>query len=119
VTFVSVLVPPLGIALTILPPWFRIKMHWHDDRWQHDRIAPRADGAAEQLARISGSTATAIKNALPAFGRLHAGQPVRATAACRRCAVARSATHPVPVHLPATRQICLKHGDRVPPCAGC
>jgi hypothetical protein len=99
-----------GDLLKILPPWFRIKMRWHDDRWQHDRLATWADDAAERLARISSSTTTAIKSALPAFGRLYAGQPVRAAAACRRCAAARGVTQPVPVHLPATRHICLKHG---------
>jgi TniQ len=100
--------------LKILPPWFRIKIRWHDDRWQHDRLSPWADDAAERLARISGSTATAIKNALPAFGRLHAGQPVRAAYACRNCAAARGIMQPVPVHLPVSQQVCLKHGIWLP-----
>jgi hypothetical protein len=98
----------------ILPPWFRIKIRWHDDRWQHDQLSPWADDAAERLARISGSTASAVKNALPALGRLHAGQPVRATHACRGCAAARGITEPVSVHLPASQQICLKHRTWLP-----
>lgn len=100
--------------LKILPPWFRAKIRWHDDRWQHDQLSPWADNAAERLARISGSTATAVKNALPAFGHLHAGQLVRAAFACRRCAAARGIMQPVPVHLPASRQICLKHCTWLP-----
>lgn len=100
--------------LKLLSPWFRIKIRWHDDRWQHDQLSPWADDAAERLARISGSTPTAIKNALPAFGRLHADQPVRAADGCRRCAAAQGITQPVPVHLPASQQICLKHGTWLP-----
>jgi hypothetical protein len=100
--------------LKILPPWFRVKTRWHDDRWQHDQLAPWADHAAARLAAISGSTTTAIKNALPAFGHLHAGQPVRAVTACRRCTAARGVRQPVPVHLTASHQICLKHGTWLP-----
>jgi hypothetical protein len=100
--------------LKILPPWFRVKTRWHDDRWQHDQLVPWTDDAAARLAIISGSTAAAIKNALPAFGHLHVGQPVRAVTACRRCAAARGIRQPVPVHLPAFQQICLKHGTWLP-----
>jgi hypothetical protein len=99
--------------LKILPPWFRVKARWHDDRWQHDQIEPRADDAAARLAVLSGSTTTAIKNALPAFG-LHAGQPVRAVTACRLCTAARGIRQPVPVHLPAWQQACLRHGIWLP-----
>jgi len=98
-----------GALLKILPPWFRVKARWHDDRWQHDQLTPWADDAAARLAVISGSTTTAIKNALPAFG-MNAGQPVRAVTACRLCTAARGIGQPVPVHLPACHQVCPKHG---------
>jgi hypothetical protein len=58
---------------------------------------------------ISGSTAAAIKNALPAFGASRA-RPVRAVTACRLCTAARRVSQPVPVHLPAHHQVCLRHG---------
>jgi hypothetical protein len=95
--------------LDILPPWFRVKARWHDDRWQPAHLMPWADDAAARLAVISGSTAAAIKNALPAFGGSH-GQPVRAVTACRLCTAAHRITQPVPVHLPAHHQVCLAHG---------
>ena len=95
--------------LDILPPWFRIKTRWHDDRWQHDQLSPWADDAAARLAVISGSTTAAIKNALPAFGGKR-GQPARAAIACRLCTAARRIREPVPVHLPAHHQVCIRHG---------
>jgi hypothetical protein len=70
---------------------------------------PWADDAAARLAVISGSTAAAVKNALPAFGGT-CGQPVRAVTACRLCTAARRISQPVPVHLPAHHQVCLTHG---------
>jgi hypothetical protein len=95
--------------LEILPPWFRVKARWHDDRWQPGHLMPWADDAAARLAVLSGSTAAAVKNALPAFGG-SCGQPVRAVTACRLCTAARRISQPVPVHLPAHRQVCLRHG---------
>jgi hypothetical protein len=86
--------------LEILPPWFRVKARWHDDRWQPARLMTWADDAAPRLAVISGSAAAAIKNALPAFGGKR-GQPVRAVTACRLCTAPRRISQPVPVHLPA------------------
>jgi hypothetical protein len=68
--------------LDVLPPWFGVKARWHDDRWQPSQLMPWADDAATRLAVISGSTAAAIKNALPAFGGSRS-QPVRAVTACR------------------------------------
>jgi hypothetical protein len=100
--------------LKALPPWFRVKTRWHDDRWQPSPLTPLKEDAAARLAAISGSAAIAIKNALPAFGHLHAGQPVRAANACRLCAAARGIQSPVPVHLPAWQQVCLKHGIWLP-----
>jgi hypothetical protein len=99
--------------LDILPPWFRIKAGWHDDRWQPGQLMPWADAAATRLALISGATAPAIRNALPAFGT-RTGQPARAATACRRCAAAQGIREPVPVHLPAHHQICLRHGIWLP-----
>lgn len=90
----------------ILPAYFRRRARLHDDRWQHDQLAPWADTAADALATISGS---AVSAALPAFG-VTTGQPVRAVTACHRCAAVRGILHPVPVHLPAWQQVCLKHG---------
>lgn len=95
--------------LEILPPWFRVKARWHDDRWQPGHLMPWADDAAARLAVISGSAAAAIKNALPAFGGKR-GQPVRAVTACRLCTAARRISQPVPVHLPAHHQVCIRHG---------
>jgi hypothetical protein len=95
--------------LDVLPPWFRIKARWHDDRWQPGYLIPWADDAAARLALISGTTALAIRNALPAFGT-RTGQPARAATACRLCAAARRIHQPVPVHLPAHHQVCLRHG---------
>jgi hypothetical protein len=99
--------------LDILPPWFRVKTRWHDDRWQPGHLMPWADAAAARLALISGTTAPAIRNALPAFGT-RTGQPARAATACRRCTAARRIREPVPVHLPAHRQVCLRHGVWLP-----
>ena len=95
--------------LEVLPPWFRVRARWHDDRWQHDQVTPWADAAAASLAMLSGSATAAIKNALPAFGQ-DCGQPARALTACRPCAAARRISQPVPVHLPAHHQVCLTHG---------
>ena len=95
--------------LELLPPWFRVKTRWHDDRWQPGQLMRRADDAAARLAVISGTTAPAIGNALPAFGSL-SGRPARAITACRRCTAARRIQEPVPVHLPAHHQVCLRHG---------
>lgn len=95
--------------LDILPPWFRVKARWHNDRWLPSSLMRWADDAAARLAVISGSTAAAVKNALPAFGGTR-GQPVRAVAACRLCTAARRISHPVPVHLPAHHQVCIRHG---------
>lgn len=95
--------------LEILPPWFRVKTRWHDDRWQPAQLMPWTDDAAARLAAVSGTTTAAIRNALPAFGSL-SSRPARAVAACRHCTAARRIHQPVPVHLPAHHQVCLKHG---------
>jgi hypothetical protein len=97
-----------GTLLGILPPWFRVKIRWHDDRWQHEQLAPWTGDAATTLAVISGSSTAGIKNRLPAFGG-QPGQPVRAVTACRLCTAARGIREPVPVHLPAHHQVCLRH----------
>jgi len=99
--------------LDILPPWFRVKARWHDDRWQPSSLMPWADDAAARLAVISGSATAAIKNALPAFSGMR-GQPARAVTACRLCTAASRISQPVPVHLPAHHQVCLRHGIWLP-----
>ena len=99
----------LDALLDILPSWFRIKTRWHDDRWQHEQLTAWADDAAACLAVVSGSTIAGINNALPAFGGKR-GHPVRAVTACRLCTAARRIRQPVPVHLPACHQVCLRHG---------
>ena len=65
------------------------------------------------LAVVSGSTIAGINNALPAFGGKR-GHPVRAVTACRLCTAARRIRQPVPVHLPACHQVCLRHGIWLP-----
>jgi hypothetical protein len=99
----------LDTLLGILPSWFRIKIRWHDDRWQHKQLTAWADDAAACLAVVSGSTTAGMTNALPAFGAKQ-GQPARAVTACRLCAAALRIQRPVPVHLPAHHQVCLRHG---------
>ena len=99
----------LDVLLDRLPSWFRIKTRWHDDRWQHEQLTAWADDAAACLAVVSGSTIAAVKNALPAFGEKRR-QPVRAVTACRLCTTALRIRQPVPVHLPAHYQVCLRHG---------
>jgi hypothetical protein len=99
----------LDAVLGILPPWFGIKTRWHDDRWQHDQLTPWTGDAAARLAVISGTATQAIRHALPAFGA-RSGQPARAVTACCRCTAARRIPQPVPVHLPAHHQVCLRHG---------
>lgn len=96
-----------------LPHWFRVKARWHDDRWQPASLIPLADTAAARLAVISGSTAAAIKAALPAFGGKRS-RPLRAAVACRLCTAARGIQQPVPVHLPAHQQLCIRHGTWLP-----
>jgi hypothetical protein len=98
-----------GVLLDILPPWFRVKARWHNDRWLPSSLMPWADDAAARLAVISGSATAAVKNALPAFGGTR-GQPVRAVTACRLCTAAHRISQPVPVHLPAHHQVCTRHG---------
>jgi len=72
-----------------------------------------ADDAAARLAVISGSTTAAIKAALPAFGGKR-GRPLRTAIACRLCTAARGIQQPVPVHLPAHQQLCIRHGIWLP-----
>jgi len=100
-------------VLDILPPWFRVKARWHNDRWLPSSLMPWADDAAARLAVISGSTAAAVKHARPAFGGTR-GQPVRTVTAYRLGTAARRITQPVPVHLPAHHQVCLRHGIWLP-----
>ena len=92
-----------------LHPWFSLRNQWHDDRWQHEKLTPWAGQAAESLAAASGSTARALRKALPAFGE-NPEQPARAVTACRLCSAAQRIHQPVPAHLPACKRVCLRHG---------
>ena len=102
-----------GTLLEVLPAWFRVKIRWHDDRWQPEQLAPWTRDALTHLATVSGATTQALVSALPAFGAA-ADRPYRATDACRRCTAARRTPGPIPVHLPAHRRICLRHGIWLP-----
>jgi hypothetical protein len=98
---------PVCLVLAHLPSWFTARMCTHDDR----SGAARADTAdAEHLAALTGVRAVTLLRALPAFGfgAHHGRPPVRATYACRRCAV-QHGHKPVPVHLPAHQRLCSRH----------
>jgi hypothetical protein len=99
---------PVGFVLAHLPSWFTARCVAHDDL----AGVVRADTAdAESLAVLSGLSATALLQALPAFGfgLPHGRRPVRATHACRRCTARHGQTGPVPVHLPAHQRVCGRH----------
>ena len=66
--------------LDILPPWFRVKTRWHDDRWQPPSLISRADDAAARLAVISGSGAAAS----PSGPLQHAASAQRPAASASR-----------------------------------
>jgi hypothetical protein len=102
-----------GTLLEVLPAWFRVKIRWHDDRWQPEQLAPWTRDALAHLATVSGATTQALTSALPAFGAA-ADRPHRAADACRRCTLARRIPGPIPVHLPAHHRICLRHGTWLP-----
>src|SRR5208337_1923567 len=88
----------------------RVKIRWHDDRWQPGQLAPWTQDALTHLATVSGATTQALVSALPAFGaaadrRPDPGPPARTPpdlpsawnlAAGRRAAPARH--QPVPGH---------------------
>ena len=96
--------------LTVLPSWFSTKISNRDDRAQHHMLIPAAAEALHALARLTGATPASLARALPAFGTAGPHSPVRATTACRRCAARRGIDQPVPVHLPAHRKVCTRHG---------
>jgi TniQ len=96
--------------LTVLPSWFSTKVSNRDDRARHHMLIPAAAEALDALARLTGATPASLARALPAFGTAGAHSPVRATTACRRCAARHGIHQPVPVHLPAHRKVCTRHG---------
>jgi hypothetical protein len=102
-----------GTLLEVLPTWFRVKIRWHDDRWQPEQLAPWTQDALARLATVSGATTQALTSALPAFGAAP-DRPYRAADACQRCTLARRTPGPIPVHLPAHHRICLRHGIWLP-----
>lgn len=96
--------------LAVLPSWFSTKIGNRDDRAQHHMLIPAAAEALDALARLTGATTASLARALPAFGTAGPHSPVRATTACRRCAARHGIHQPVPVHLPAHRKVCTRHG---------
>jgi hypothetical protein len=97
-------------VLTILPSWFSTKISNRDDRAQHHMLIPASAEALRALASLTSVTPTNLACALPAFGTADAHNPVRAAAACGRCAARRGIHQPVPVHLPAHHKVCTRHG---------
>jgi hypothetical protein len=97
-------------VLTVLPSWFSTKISNRDDRAQHHMLIPAVTEALRTLAHLTGTPATNLARALPAFGTAGPRSPVRATTACRRCAARRGIHQPVPVHLPAHHKVCTRHG---------
>jgi hypothetical protein len=97
-------------VLTVLPSWFSTKISNRDDRAQHHMLIPAVTEALRTLAHLTGTPATSLARALPAFGIAGPRSPVRATTACRRCAARRGIHQPVPVHLPAHHKVCTRHG---------
>ena len=97
-------------VLAVLPSWFSTKIGNRDDRAQHHMLIPAAAEALDALARLTGATTASLARALPAFGTAGVHSPVRATTACRRCAARHGIHQPVPVHLPAHRKVCTRHG---------
>jgi hypothetical protein len=97
-------------VLAVLPPWFSTKTSNPDDRAQHHMLIPAAGEALDALARLTGTAPASLARALPAFGTADPHSPVRATTACHRCAARHGIRQPVPVHLPAHRKVCTRHG---------
>jgi hypothetical protein len=97
-------------VLTVLPTWFSTKTSNRDDRAQHHTLIPATADALRALAHLTGTPATSLARALPAFGTAGTRSPVRATTACRRCTARRGTHQPVPVHLPAHHKVCTRHG---------
>lgn len=96
--------------LAVLPAWFTTKTHNVDDRSRHHMLAPATTEALHALARLTGASLAGLARALPAFGTTDTNSPIRATTACHRCTARRGILQPVPVHLPAHRKICTRHG---------
>lgn len=83
--------------LDILPPWFRVKTRWHDDRWQPPSLISRADDAAARLAVISGSGPAASPSGPPqhaASARRRAASASRSWSACPPTTRSASGTAP-------------------------
>ena len=96
----------------MLPAWFRVKIRWHDDRWQPEQLAPWTRDALTHLATVSGATTQALVSALPAFGAA-ADRPYRAT---RMPTLHGGPPDPRPDPGPPARTppICLRHGIWLP-----
>lgn len=99
--------------LAIMPRWLTGKITSHCARLPGSELLPAAAESLHQLAALTAAPATAIARALPVFGGGPQG-PARAITACRRCAAARGITQPVPVHQPACKTVCTRHGIWLP-----
>ncbi len=99
-----------GEVLAVLPAWFTTKTNNPDERAQHHMLTPATTDALHALARLTSTTPAGLAHALPAFGTTDLHGPVRATTACHRCTARRGILQPVPVHLPAHRKVCTRHG---------
>jgi hypothetical protein len=97
-------------VLTVLPPWFRTKIRNHDDRSQHHALSPAVPQSLHALAHLTGSAPDNLALALPAFGTGNPAGPARAITACHKCTACHGISQPVPVHLPAQRKVCTRHG---------
>jgi TniQ len=99
---------PLTAVTDVLPPWFAARACACDDIAKPGPLRP---GDARCLAALTGITENALRHALPALtGHRDGGRPpLRATAACRRCATRHGQRDPVPVHLLAHQRACERH----------
>lgn len=105
---------PADDLLSVLPGWIRRRIAGHHSHSTRHDLTSTAEDALRHLSVIVGVTQTALAHALPAFTTaLPGGQPTgptRITTACRRCTANRGIRQPVPVRLPITTHVCVRHG---------
>jgi hypothetical protein len=95
--------------LAILPPWFRTKVHNHDDRVRHHMLVHVVKDALNALAALTNTPTDQLARALPAFGSRDLPDPVRATHACNKCLATKGIHHQIPIHMPGYQHICVRH----------
>ena len=103
----------LDALLGILHPWFSIRNQWHDDRWQHDKLAPSPARPQSPSPQPADQPPSRSRKRCPLSGRT-GNSRARAVTACRLCSAAQRIHQPVPAHLPACRRVCLRHGIWLP-----